>query len=388
MLETKYLPPKDGELKANDVASLFDNVTDGSGNRLSKSEKRARILVLMKELSVNPEKNICKLATGECVPIIVERKYEGRPIYCYFNTHDVPKDDILQAFADVNSIAYVNQKPDMKKEGELIAQEILHLIDNVTVNGKKVAGTRKIREMIALYQRLYKDTSRNVCILDDGSQIPIIVKRRGENNRIAYYLNSSENREAVFRAFAEYGGCSYLEHKENEVTPEDRHPCELTARECAKIFHKTNCCSLNERKRETKEHLVLWFKYIYNNKEMNKVELPDGRVVDAVVRRLSHSQRFLCLNTADATIKPFVIKKIAEITEAVVCFDNLDLSKDDKKQLCASIKHLLLAEANDLDGSSRGYYHSYAQKAFEAINVKTKHLTVKSWYDSIKKRKR
>ena len=56
MVQTQYLPPKDNELKANDVASLFDNVTDSSGNRLSKSEKRARILVLMKELCSNPKK--------------------------------------------------------------------------------------------------------------------------------------------------------------------------------------------------------------------------------------------------------------------------------------------------------------------------------------------
>lgn len=388
MLEAKYLPPKSGELKANDVSSMFDNVTDENNICLSKSEKRARILQLMKKLCSDPQKNVCILSTGEMVPIIVERKFEGRSIFCYFNTSDYPKDEILQAFATVNNITYVKQKPEYKKDGELIAQEILHLIDDVKVDGKKVAGTRKIRELIALYQRLYKDTKNNVCTLKDGSQIPIIVKRRGENNRIAYYLNSSEYREEIFKSFAKYAGCTYLEHKENEVTPQPKHPRELTARACAKIFHKTNCCPLNENKRETKEHLVLWFKYIYNNKKMNKVKLPDGRIVDIIVRRLSYSQRFLCLNTSDAKIKPFVIKRVADITESEICFDNLDLSKDDKKELYLSLKQLLKAEKDSTDSSSQRYYRTYAQRAYRAVNISTEHKTIKSYFEGVEDEKR
>ena len=62
-----YLPPREDELKANDAATLFDNVTDCNGRRLSQSEKRARLLELMKSLSLNTEKNICKLYLTLCL---------------------------------------------------------------------------------------------------------------------------------------------------------------------------------------------------------------------------------------------------------------------------------------------------------------------------------
>ncbi len=373
------LPPKIGELIAGEVVRFFDNVTDENGNIVYKSLKRARLLKLMKRMVNDNQINTCTLSTGEVVPIIVERKYKGRGVYCYFNTADYPRDEILQAFAKINNITCTDQKIENKKEGELIAQDILHLMDDVKVNGKKVSGTKKRAEMIALFQKLYNDRKNNVCKLENGEEIPIIVKRKGVNNRVAYCLNSSIYKTEVLKALAKYIDCAYLEYKENEAMPKLKHERELTARACAKIFHKVRKCEAKVQKRENKENLVLWFKHIYENHNLNRVILPNGKEVEAVVMRLSGSQHCLCLNTSDASIKPFVIKRVADISEAEVCFDNLDLSKDDKKELCSAMKYLIRQADKTKDKASLSYYMAYADMAFRSANIKTKCKTPKEW---------
>ena len=49
MSDKMYLEPKNGEFIANDVVKFFDNVCDKDGIKLSKSQKRSRILELMKK---------------------------------------------------------------------------------------------------------------------------------------------------------------------------------------------------------------------------------------------------------------------------------------------------------------------------------------------------
>ncbi len=372
-------PPKDGELIASEAVIFFKNITDETGNIVYKSRKRTRLLELMKKMVADEQVNTCILSTEEVVPIIVERKYEGRGVFCYFNTADYPRDEILQAFAKINNITYISQEIENKKEGELIAQEILHLIDDVKVNGKKVTGIQKVKEAIILFQKLYKDEKSNVCRLGDGTKIPIIVKRKGINNRVAYFLNSSIYKTEVLKALTQYAGCTYLEYKENEATPEPKHERELTARACAKIFHKVRKCEAKVQKRENKENLVCWFRYIYDNPNLNRVILPDDSEAKVVVKRLSGSQHFLCLNTSNAIVKPFVLKRVAEITDAEICFSNLDLSNDDKKEVCASLKYLIRCADKSKDQYTSNYYNTYAEIAFLSANIKTKCKTAKEW---------
>ena len=338
MSDNKYLEPKDGELKASDSVKFFDNICNEKGIKLSKSAKRTRLLEFMKKLSLDEKNNICTLEDGRLVPIIVERKYEGRPVYCYFNTANAPQEEILSAFSKKFNITYISQKPEPKKEGELIAQEILHLLDNVKVNNKKVSGDQKRARTIWLFQQVYKNNQNNVCVLPNGQCIPIIVKRTGENNKVGYFLNSSEHRTEVLRAFARAVDCTYLDAKENDITPEKKKKGELTARDSVKIFHEVEDCPSSEVSKGSKEKLLDWFNYIYYQRpELNKVRLPNGVVVDVFVRRISRSQRCVCLNTSDATIKPFVLKRVAEISKSKICLSNLDLSNDDKKQLYKSL---------------------------------------------------
>lgn len=387
-MDKELIAPQKGELKADDVACLYDDVFSAEGIRLSKAPKRSRILELMKELNRDSKNNICKLSDGRVVPIIVERKYEKRAVYCYFNTVDAPKEEILRAFAYKNNISYVPVKPVPKKEGELIAQDVLHLFDDVKVGEKKVAGEDKRAAMIYFFQDLYKDTKRNICTLPDGVDIPIIVQRTGVNNRIAYCLNTSVYHDEVMKAFAQQTDCSYLNYKENDEVPENKRKGELTARDCAKIFHGVSPCYSSNVKKETKEHLVKWFKYIYENNELNCVCLPNGEKEPLVVRRLSGSQRFICLNTSNARVKPFVLKRIAEITDANFCFDNLDLSKDDKRQLISSIKYLALAESKSQKEEDKRYYREYANVSFKEAKIKTKCSNVVDWLCDLGKNKR
>ena len=389
MSDKKYLEPQNGELKANEIVKFFDNVCNEKGMKLSKSAKRTRILEFMKKLSLDEKNNTCTLEDGRVVPIIVERKYEGRPVYCYCNTANAPKEEILGAFAKKFNITYISQKPEPKKEGELIAQEVLHLLDDIKVNNKKVTGTQKRARTIWLFQHIYKDSLKNICILSDGNHIPIIVKRTGENNRIGYFLNSSEHRTEVLRAFARAVNCTYLEDKENDITPEKKKKGELTSRDCVKVFHEVDDCPLSEISKGSKEKLLEWFNYIYYKRpDLNKVRLPDGSQVDVFVRRISRSQRCVCLNTSDATIKPFVLKRVAEISKSKICLSNLDLSNDDKKQLYKSLYILALASDKSTKACDKEYYHAYAQKAFLASKIKTTCLTVDDYLLSKVNKKR
>lgn len=376
MQEENLIAPYKNELKANDVVKFFDNVTDASGTRLTKSVKRTRIKDMMESLYQDKESNKTTLNNGKTVPVIVKRRYEKRAPAYYFNTALAPVEEILRAFATKTNIDYTKEKPEPKIKGELIAQEVLHLLDDVKVKGKKVTGYPKISATIQMFQTLYKDKENNACILADGKTIPIIVKRTGENNRIAYYLNSSEHRKEVLRAFALKTDSIYLEYKEEDTMPEDKHPRELTARNCAKLFHKVGFVPEDEEKQEGKERILQWFHRIYSKPEENKVKLPNGQTVDLLVRRISHSQRCLCLNTSDATIKPFVLRRFAELSKSEFCFDNLNLANDDTKELIKSIKDLALAYDKTKIAEQKSFYHTYSQLAFEASHIKTNYITV------------
>ena len=379
MLDKIKVAPLSGELKVGNAVKFFDNVTDEKGKRLSKSAKRTRIKELMEKLYQDKENNRTTLQDGREVPIIVARSYEKRPTYCYFNTALAPKEEILRAFALKNNILYIKDKPEPKKQGELIAQEVLHLLDDVKQHGTKVSGLKKVAATILLFQTLYKDKENNICTLPNGENIPIIVKRTGENNHIAYYLNSSEHRKEVLRAFASKTDTIYLEYKEEDTMPEEKHPQELTARPCAKLFHKVEMVPGDEIKQEGKERILQWFHRIYSRPEENKVILPDGKVADLLVKRISRSQRCLCLNTSNATIKPFVLKRFTELSKSEFCFDNLNLEKDDIKELIKSIKLLALAYNKTNSEDEKSFYHIYSQKAFEALHIKTNHLTVEEY---------
>ena len=56
------------------------------------------------------------------------------------------------------------------------------------------------------------------------------------------------------------------------------------------------------------------------------------------------------------------------------CFENLDLSKDDKPKLNKLLYNL--AKISDNDFSSQQFYQKYSQRAFEELKLKTHHLTV------------
>ncbi len=379
MQDKNLIAPYKNELKANDVVKFFDNVTDASGTRLTKSVKRTRIKDLMEALYQDKENNQTTLNNGEIVPIIVKRRYKKRAPFCYFNTALAPLEEILQAFASKTNIDYIQQKPESKIKGELIAQEVLHLLDDIKVKGQKVTGIHKVSATIQKFQTLYKDKENNVCTLNNGKTIPIIVKRTGENNRIAYCLNSSEHRKEVLRAFALKTDSIYLEYKEEDTMPEEKHPRELTARACAKLFHKVGYVPEDEEKQEGKERILQWFHQIYSKPEKNKVKLPNGKTVDLLVRRISRSQRCLCLNTGNATFKPFVLRRFAELSKSEFCFDNLSLAKDDTKELIKSIKLLALADNKTNIKDEKYFYRTYCQLAFEASRIKTNSITVEEY---------
>ncbi|MBR5598846.1 MAG: hypothetical protein IKW39_02270, partial [Alphaproteobacteria bacterium] len=359
---------------------------DDLGIRLTKSAKRTKIKIFMENLYNNQQENQVTLKDGSTAQIIVARRYEGRATFYYFNTFNAPKTEILKSFAELNNISYVEDKPEPKKHGELIAQEVLHLLDDVKVNGNKVTGDKKRAKTILMFQQLYKDKQRNICILPNGEIIPIIILATGDNNRMAYCLNTSVYRKEVLRSFAERTDCVYLEYKEDDTIPADKHPLELTARNCAKLFHGVESCPIGQEKQERKEYVLQWFYHIYGNPDLNKVTLPDGKTVDLLVRRLSHSQRCLCLNTSNASIKPFVLKRFADISRASFCFDNLDVSKDDKKELVSSIRKLALAENNSTDDKDKEFYLTYCQQVFDTLKLKTEHISVSGYFaDKLKK---
>ena len=90
MQDKNLIAPNKDELRANDVVKFFDNVTDASGTRLTKSVKRTRIKDLMESLYLDKENNQTTLNNGKTVPIIVKRRYEKRAPSYYFNTALAP----------------------------------------------------------------------------------------------------------------------------------------------------------------------------------------------------------------------------------------------------------------------------------------------------------
>lgn len=376
MLDENIIPPHKDELKANDVVKFFDNVYDENGIRLTQAPKRTYIKKLMEALYEDSSLNQLHLKDGSLAPIIVKRRFESRAPFCYFNTHFAPQDEILKAFADIYNITYIKEKPAIRQKGELIAQEALFFLDDIKIPShiKKLTGKEKCAQVIWLFQQLHKDPIKNKCTLEDGSQIPIIIQKTGENNKLSYCLNSSIYRKDVLRAFAKETDCIYLEYKEEDTIPSKKHPQEFTSRQSAKLFHNVGFLPQNDDKQEGKERILQWFHRIYSKPELNTVKLPNGKVIDLLVRRLSGSQRCLCLNTSDTYAKPFVFKRFQDITNSEFCFKNLDLSKDDKSKLNKLLYNL--AKISDNDFSSQQFYQKYSQRAFEELNPKTHHLTV------------
>jgi hypothetical protein len=247
------------------------------------------------------------------------------------------------------------------------------------INNQKVTGDKKRMALISCFQQLYKDNKRNICTLENNEQISIIIKKTGHNNKLAYYLNSATHRKEVLSAFAKAINAIYLDYKEEYTTPSPKHPNELTARACAKLFHSVDFCPDDEKKPESKERILQWFHRIYDNKALNQLTLPNGETTELLVHRMSHSQRCLCLNTSDTYIKPFVLKRFGELSNSTFCFKNLDLSKDDRIKLYGLLHELAYADDKTKDKDAKEFYKNYASKAFETLKIRTPHLSVTNY---------
>ncbi len=369
---------KDGELTASDAIKLFDNITDDNGEKLTQSKKRGHLRFLMQKLWLDKVQNICSLPDGSTMPIIVQHSPDGYKKVCYFNTAAAPQELVLKAFAARMGITYKSARPKAKQPGELIVSEVKHLFDGIRAGEKKLSGFKKQDKMNALFKTLYKTPDANTCQTPDG-EIPIIVERIGINNRTAYCLNTVKHRRIVLEAFAAWAGCVYLPQKEAQLPPPEKLDGELTARECARIFHKVDNKKAGEFKKYTSERLADWFQYIYENPLLNQAMLPNGAAVELVVYRQSYAQKCFCLNTADDIAKPFVIRRVAEIADAEICLDNLKLHPKSKSTLYKAIIALAKAEQTASAESDKAYYHAYAQKAYEVLSPQSRELTVAEW---------
>lgn len=374
------MPEIKEDLKANDADKFFDNICDEKGNKLTKSAKRTRLKLLMRKLyHFQPEQNICRLKDGRNVPIVIAKRQPKRGEFCYFNTTSEPVEEILQAFAERMNITCRLSRPEPKKENELIVSDIKHLMDNVKVDGKKVSDFKKQEQLNKLFQQLYQSPSENICQTEDGKTIPIIVERLSVNNWNTLCLNTSEYRAEVLAAFAAYADCTYCYEKENAVTPPKRLKKEMTARECARIFHGVPNLDGSMVKRDASPKLVEWFAHIYERPSLNKTKLPDGTEVPLLVYRISRSQKCLCLNTADESVKPFVIKRMAEITDASICLDNLKIHSDDVVSLRKAIISLAKASAQTEKVKEITYYEAYANKVLFTMSPNGKEFNAKEW---------
>lgn len=385
MTETIELK-QEGELNAAEVVKFFDNVRNEKGEKLTQSEKRGHLRFLFVQLYQNKEKNKCTLSNGTIVPIVVHRRQEGRAAAYYLNTAQADKEVILKAFAEQTGITYRTRKPEAKKIGELIVSDVKHLFDEVkSEDGKKLSGFKKQDRLNGLFRKLYESTEDNICKIG-GKEIPIIVERLGINNKTAYCLNSSEHHQEILAAFANWANCRYCPEKEEPEQLQEKQAGELTARECARIFHKVENRG-HEYKKYTSEKLVQWFEYIYNHQHLNQVRLPNGSEVELVVRRQSYAQQCYCLNTSDEIAKPFVLKRIAEITKAEICWDNLQIKAHSKNALYRSIIAVCKAEQTTQKENDKVYYHTYAQKAYESLSPQSRELTVTEWLEHIASQK-
>ena len=376
MIKAAIVPPK-GELRANEITIYYDNVCDETGKKLVKTEKRSRIRELMYELFENEDKNKCILKDGRVVPIVVQRREYHRPAFCCLNTVDAPKDEILRAFACKTNISYKKENYPPKKEGELIVNDILYLIGDIVSNNVKVSGIKKYKELKRLFKQLAENPKDNICKLPTGEEVPIIVKRVSDNNIVSYCLNTSEHRKVILREFAKKTGCTYFEEKENDIKPLDKKLGELTARDCYRFLHSVQDMKPQSPKDDSSTRLVEWFNTIYNNHSLNSVVLPNGETHPLVVHRTSHSQRCICLNTSDEKIKPFVIKRMAEITKATINIDNIPINNTSAQELVCAIKLLNMVE--EKTKSEDRFYESYKQKVYEELSTTDKEVTVNEW---------
>lgn len=382
-MSTNYLPKKTGEQTAASAVKLFDNICDENGKKLVQAAKRSHLLKLMKNMAEDKEKNKCTLKDGRVVPIIVIRQEPKRGAFCYFNTADAPQDEILQAFAEKNDITYCSKQIKLRHPQEMIANEAKQFLDDVIKDGKRLAGAEKLEHLLNLFEELYHTPEWNKTVLPDGGEIPLVVERVGVNNHAAYCLNTSEYRAEVLTAFAKAVGCVYRQDKESWETLPKKRSGEMTARECARVFHNVPDLNIKEPQRDASPRLVKWFQYIYERAQFNQVRLPDARVVPVVVPRQSHSQRCLCLNTADEFAKPFVIKRLSEITKADICLDNLKIKGKDCARLDKTIFNLmkLIGETNNL--KEQAYYRAYVQKVYLALSC-GKEISVFEWWKNRK----
>lgn len=371
------LPIREGELKANDAVIYFDNICDKNGSKLTKSEKRTRLKEMMKEVYDNPEQNSFLLSDGNRQPLIVCRQNPGRAKFYYFNTVDAPRDEVLQAFAEKTGITFKQEKIPHKRIGELTANDAKQFLDNITENGRKLAGIHKLKKLHQLFYELYL-SKNNVCLSPNGN-IPIIVKRLGDNNKATFCLNTSQHRADVLEAFSTAIGAVYLKEKENDETPPEKTAGELTARDCARIFHNVPNPDGGMEKRDASSKLVKWFQRIYNSPRLNKVTLPNGKEIPLLVKRQSVAQRCVCLNSSDEIAKPFVIFMMAKIMHSDICLNNIKISTHDGEKLYRAIILLNKAIYFAPKDEDKIYYRNYAQRAYEKLSPKTDKITFSEW---------
>ena len=372
-----YLPIREGELNASTAIRFFDNIRDTDGTLLIKSKKRAKLKEQMYLLFYkHPEQNVCTLSDGREVPIIVCRQNPHRGAFCYFNNVDAPQDEIFSAFAKHCGITYKSDILETKKQGELIANDAKQFLDNICQDGRKLAGAEKLKQLHHLFATLYADKENNQCQAENG-YIPIIIARTGENRRRVYCLNTSNYREIVFQAFAEWSGCIYRQDKENQVILEPKKEEELTARQCARIFHDVPNLDGSNIKRDASPKLVEWFEYLAHHSSLNQVKLPSGKEVPLVIARKSHSQQCFCLNTADESAKPFVIWRTSEIIGATVCSDNISMTLKNNKKAYQTMK-ALIEKAKKSSFKAGVFYKVYAQKIYQQLNLGSE-LMLETW---------
>lgn len=372
------LPIQPGELKADEAVRFFDNICDENGCKLTKSKKRTRLKEKMSQLYyLHPDKNKCLLKDGTIVDIIVVRRNPGRGAFCYFNNVNAPMDEIFRAFAEIEGITYKEQNTEHKREGDLSADDAKQFLDNITVNNKKLSGSLKLSRLHQLFASLYNSPEQNICETPQG-QKPIVVERISENNWPVLYLNTSENRQEILQAFADWSGCLYRKDKEKRKVLEKKQKGELTARDCARIFHNVADKERRDFKRDASPKLVEWFNYIGNTPNLNQVTLPDGRVEPLVVERQSCAQKCWCLNVSDESIKPFVINRMAEISQSDVCIRNIKLSEDQSKELYQTMIILSNLSQTTEKSTEENYYHSYAEKIYQKLSIGSE-LTLNSY---------
>ncbi len=371
------------DLKADRADKFFDNICDENGTKLSKQAKRTRLMQLMRDLYYNhPEQNHCVLPNGETVPLIIAKCHPTRGEFCCFNTSSVPAEIVLLSFAEKVNITGRITRPKPKQAGELIVSDIKNLMDNVTVDGKKVTDARKRERLNELFEELYNTPAANICPTSDGREIPIIIERLGVNNWNVFCLNTSEYRAEVLSAFADYAGCTYCREKENAVTPPERLKTEMTARECARIFHGVPNLDGSMAKRDLSPKLVEWFAHIYESSELNFVNLPDGTEAPLLLSRISFAKKCICLNTADESVKPFVIKRMAEITGADICWDNLKIREESLLSLHKATELLSKAEEASANCQDKEFYQTYRSRVSRVIVFGSRAFETKSPKDS------